>query len=169
MRKNLAWLFVLGLAATARAGEARISGLYTWGDDLFCVNRGNGHPGDKRAVASGDIFTGLSGRGWNGTGWTTSSAVSLELQASEAWTSTANGTKIVFKTTPVTTATSAASLTVSSSGLNLLTNAAPRTNLTPLAAGALVWNSADNQLCVSTGTATNSWVQVADGTTACSH
>jgi hypothetical protein len=114
-------------------------------------------------------MNGLAGRGYNGSAFTTTSGISLELQASEDWTATANGTKFVFKTTPVTTATSAASLTVSSSGLSLLTNAAPRTNLTPLAAGTLVWNSADGQLCVSTGTVATSWVQVADGTTACSH
>jgi hypothetical protein len=48
-------------------------------------------------------------------------------------------------------------------------DAAPRTNITPTAAGELIWNSADAQICVSTGTTASTWVQVSDGTTACSH
>jgi hypothetical protein len=163
----LTMLFVL--SPFSYAAESQLNPSTSWGDSVIRVQRGRGHPGDKATIQSGDVINGLAGRGYNGSAFTTSDGISLELQASEAWTSTANGTKLLIKTTPVTTATAATSLTVSSAGLGLLSDAAPRTNLTPLSAGTLVWNSADNQLCISTGTTVSTWVQVADGTTACSH
>ncbi len=61
------------------------------------------------------------------------------------------------------------SLVTATGGLALPSNAAPRTNVTPTAAGQLIWNSADKQVCVSTAATVTSWVQAADGTTACSH
>lgn len=134
-----------------------------------CVLRARGHAQGTDHVYSGDALNGMYARGYNGSAFTTANGASIEIQASEDWTTTANGTKFVFYTTPKQSTTAAAVLTVNGAGLQLLTNAAPRTNLTPSAAGTLVWNSADGQLCVSTGTVATSWVQVADGTTACSH
>lgn len=59
--------------------------------------------------------------------------------------------------------------TVTLSGyLSLMVDPAPRTNITPGRAGSLIWNSSDLELCVSTGTAASTWVQAADGTSACS-
>lgn len=59
---------------------------------------------------------------------------------------------------------------VSASGFTKIKrDAAPRTNITPEEAGDLIWNSADGELCVSTGTVATSWVQAADQSTACSH
>lgn len=49
----------------------------------------------------------------------------------------------------------------------LPTNATPRSSVTPTAAGELIWNSGSSEVCVSTGTTMTTWVQVADGTTAC--
>lgn len=55
--------------------------------------------------------------------------------------------------------------------LTIPQNAAPRTNVTPTSIGQLILNTtpAPSQLCYSTGTIPSSWVQVADGITACSN
>lgn len=47
------------------------------------------------------------------------------------------------------------------------TNSAPRTNLTPLAAGSLVWNTTNLELCVSTGTTKLTWALTTSTSTAC--
>jgi hypothetical protein len=61
-----------------------------------------------------------------------------------------------------------ASMTVTTQFL-LPTNAAPRTNVTPSRAGALIHNSAANEICVSTGTTVDSWALLKDTTTVCSN
>lgn len=132
------------------------------------VRRANGHEGFEGPVLSGDKVNGIYGRGYNGSAFTTSDSASVEIQATEDWTSTANGSKVVVTATQATEATAATVLQIGANGLTLLSDAAPRTNLTPLAAGTLVWNSGDDELCVSTGTVATSWVLVADGSTACS-
>lgn len=53
--------------------------------------------------------------------------------------------------------------------LGLLSDSAPRTNITPVAAGALIYNSADKEVCVSTGTTKTTWTTIASTTNACSH
>jgi hypothetical protein len=134
-----------------------------------CVLRSRGHAQGREHLYSGDTLNGIYGRGYGASAFATANGVSLELQASEDWTAAAQGTKMVVYTTPKQSTMAALVLTVDGAGLQLLSNAAPRTNLTPQVAGTLVWNSADAQLCVSTGTTVTSWVQVSDGSTACSH
>jgi len=46
-------------------------------------------------------------------------------------------------------------------------NAAPRTNVTPAAAGALIRNSTAQELCFSTGTTISTWVRVSTPSLAC--
>ncbi|RTL20764.1 MAG: hypothetical protein EKK55_17415 [Rhodocyclaceae bacterium] len=55
--------------------------------------------------------------------------------------------------------------------LTIPQNAAPRTNVTPTSVGQLILNTTPtpDQLCFSTGTAVSTWVQVADGSSACSN
>jgi hypothetical protein len=48
-------------------------------------------------------------------------------------------------------------------------NAAPRTNVTPVSAGVLIFNSAGVELCMSTGTTVSTWVKVATPTVACAN
>lgn len=106
--------FPLGLFAA----EAQLNPATSWGDSLITVQRGRGHPGPggKEAVKSGDIINGLSGRGYNGTAFTTTDRISIEMQASQDWTSVANGTKIVFKTTPDGSVTPATAFTINADG-----------------------------------------------------
>lgn len=53
--------------------------------------------------------------------------------------------------------------------LGIPSNAAPRTNVTPVRAGLLIFNSAGSEVCLSTGTALNTWVKIAAPTTACAN
>ena len=60
--------------------------------------------------------------------------------------------------------------------LQIVSSTAPRdtsssVGITPTAAGQLVFNSTDNELCLSTGTTRFTWVRVSSGTatTACAH
>lgn len=46
-------------------------------------------------------------------------------------------------------------------------NAAPRTNVTPAFVGMLIFNSTQNELCISSGTTASTWVKVISTTTAC--
>lgn len=53
--------------------------------------------------------------------------------------------------------------------LGIPSNAAPRTNVTPARAGLVIYNSTGLEVCLSTGTATNTWVKIAAPTTACAN
>lgn len=46
-------------------------------------------------------------------------------------------------------------------------NSAPRTNVTPVGAGQLIFNSSQNELCVSSGSTASTWVKVTSTITAC--
>lgn len=138
-------------------------------DPIYCYGPGATIPGiyyyrsrgtarDKEVVGSGDTITGLYGNAYKGTTGFTPAAtprVSIQFQTAEAWSATANGTKIIFNTTPLTTAIPATALTIAGSEVTvnvprftLPSDAAPKTNVTPTSVGQLIYNSADNQLCV---------------------
>lgn len=46
-------------------------------------------------------------------------------------------------------------------------NAAPRTNVTPAFIGQLIFNTTQNEYCISTGTAVSQWANIGSTTTAC--
>ncbi len=144
------------------------------------IFRARGHAGDKEHLYTSDILNGVYGYGYDGTNFGTSSRVSIQLQASEAWTTTANGTQILFKVTPVTTTTPVTPMTISGTGVSfttmtvtglfgLRTDAAPRTNITPTAIGQMIVNTgaSPDQVCISSGTTASTWVKIADFSTAC--
>lgn len=140
------------------------------------IRRGRGHDRDKESLQSGDIIQGIYGRGYNGSAFTTSDRISIELQTNEAWTTTANGTQILFKVTPITTATPATVGQIDGNGafLKVYTSTAPRTALAmgslTFAVGTLVFNSTDSELCVATGTVQTSFIQVSTfSVSACRH
>lgn len=71
-----------------------------------------------------------------------------------------------------TTLGDAATDVVTLTGLTQLqVSTGPRTNVTPTAAGQLIFNSTGVELCVSSGTTITSWVRVSSGTstTACAN
>lgn len=73
-----------------------------------------GTPGSATAVPTGSTLVGLSGRGYDGTAWTTGSQASILLQTAENWSNTARGTAIVFNTTPIGSTTNTAGMILSS-------------------------------------------------------
>lgn len=132
------------------------------------VYRANGQFGNELPIASGDTLNEVAARGYDGSNYSASDVVALRMVAAEAFTASAQGTTVQVRTTQTGSITPATVLTVGSNGLSLLTDAAPRTNLTPPSAGTLAWNSGDGELCVSSGTTASTWVQVSSPTAACS-
>lgn len=74
----------------------------------------------KETLATGDKLFFINGYGYNGAAFGTSAASSMEFTANEAWTTTANGSKIVFKATPVTTATPSTIMTLDGTGVTIV-------------------------------------------------
>lgn len=85
----------------------------------------------KETLASGDSLLFIRGYGYNSAAFGTSAAASIEFQANQAWTTTANGSKIIFKTTPDGTITPATVMTIDDDG-----NVAIAGNLTVTGTGA---------------------------------
>lgn len=77
----------------------------------------------KETLASGDNLFFIKGYGYNGTAFGTNAAASIEFQANQAWTSTANGSKIIFKTTPDDSTTPSAVMTIDDDGNVTITGA----------------------------------------------
>jgi hypothetical protein len=72
------------------------------GSPVLVGYRFNGTPASKTAVASGNNLMLVGGAGYNGTANTGSSSL-ISIIATEDWSTTAYGSKIVFATTPNTT------------------------------------------------------------------
>lgn len=74
--------------------------LTTFGDIPFVIGRrANGTPAAPSAVAAGDSLLFLGTRSHVGTGFSGTSKAQIVLEADQAWTPTARGTRIVFLTT----------------------------------------------------------------------
>lgn len=105
MKRLLPFLFI-AMASLVRADDYRnpdtIFGESTTKPG-YSVSRARGHFSGKERLYSGDVINGLYGRGWDGSAFSTSDRISIEMQASETWSSTANGTKMLFKVTPAGT------------------------------------------------------------------
>jgi hypothetical protein len=68
------------------------------------------------ATASSDSLLFLGGRGHTGSAFTSSSKASIDFQASQGWTSTANGTRIRFSTTTTGTSTATERMRIENDG-----------------------------------------------------
>ena len=75
------------------------------------LRRSNGTSAAVEAVKVNDYLGVVGAQGHNGTAYTTNRA-SVSFQASEAWTSSANGTKIVFQVTPAGSVTSVTGVSI---------------------------------------------------------
>jgi len=76
----------------------------------FFFRRANGTQASPTAVSSGDQIGGLSFRGYGATGYSSGSRALIRVLTSEAWTDSAQGTKILFSTTPSGSTTAATSV-----------------------------------------------------------
>lgn len=146
-----------------------------------CVIRGRGHAQGKENIYSGDVINGIYGRGYDGTSFQTSNGAAIELQASQDWSTTAHGTKIVFIATPDDSTTPATVWTIDGDGnltytgnytitATTITLTAPvvasgafypysRTEAqlkvsTPTAVGGVWYDSTNKEFVQSTGTST---------------
>lgn len=179
--KRILTAFGFMLLATFVMGAGEVSGPETsyGGTPGIKVYRANGHSQDRIAVRSGDIINGLYGYGYNGSAFTTNAGVAIKEKASQNWTTTANGTKITFETTPdgSTTATevmsidNAGNLTVAgaldvtgsitvAAVLNLYTRTSAQIKITtPTAVGQVIFDTTLKQIVIGTATANcTSWV-----------
>lgn len=73
--------------------------------------------GSETALQSGDLITGMIGRGANAAAAYSSDAVSIQFATNEIWSSSANGTIIQFKTTTNTTQSLRERFRISDDGL----------------------------------------------------
>lgn len=120
------------------------------------IRRGRGHDRDKERVQSGDVIHGIYGRGYTGSAFTTSDNAAIEMQAAENFSSTANGTKVLIKTTPAGSTTAATVGTFQPDGgfLPYSRTEAQLKVSTPTVAGALYYDSTNNEIIRSTGATT---------------
>lgn len=101
----------------------------------------------KETLASGDNLFFIKGYGYNGTSFGTNAAASIEFSANQAWTSTANGSKIIFKTTPDGSVTPATAMTIDDDGNVAVTGTMATTGATTLSSATVT-----NRLLVGSGT-----------------
>jgi hypothetical protein len=76
----------------------------------------------KEPVKSGDTLFFINSYGYTGTGFSSNPAASISLVANEAWSTTANGTNILFKATPGGSTTPQTVFTIGTSGTNYTGN-----------------------------------------------
>jgi hypothetical protein len=75
--------------------------------------RANGTIPSPSAVTNDNILGSFNWRGHNGSGFTTTSAATIQVRAAENWTTTANGTKYTFQITKNGTTTLSTALEIS--------------------------------------------------------
>lgn len=140
------------------------------------VNRARNNSNLPELITGSDSMFGFYFGGYTGSAFATTSRASLEIKPTETWSTTANGTQFIFKATPVTSIVPTTAFTVTGSSVSinvglftLPISTGPRTNVTPTIAGQVIYNSTLPELCMSTGTAINSWVKVSTPTVACAN
>jgi hypothetical protein len=82
----------------------------------FVGRRARGTMSAPAAVQSGDGLVFVGARGYDGTAFTSASRAFIRMDASENWTATAQGTRIVFATTANGTTSTAERVVIQSSG-----------------------------------------------------
>ena len=173
MKKFLGWVIAAFISISGGALIAATVGQLdevqtTYGNSStapgVAVQRARGHAGDKEHLYTNDIINGLYGLGYNSSAFTTSSRVSMELQASQNWTTTANGTKILLKTTPDDSTTPATIATFGQDGNLTLTGGLTTAGLnttTPAAftigAATTIVPTSEFITLVTTGTGVITW------------
>jgi hypothetical protein len=79
--------------------------------------RARGTVASPAAPQSGDFLTGIFGRGYNGSAFTSASNGLMAVIAGETWEAGKNGTYITFETTPNTSTTRAEAMRITGAGL----------------------------------------------------
>jgi len=125
------------------------------------ATRYRGDSSETETLASGDSLFKIAAYGFNGTSVPSTAKANIKIKTAEAWTTTANGTKIVFETTPIGSTTAAEVLSVNSNGyLGLYSRTSAQIKVTtPTAVGQLVFDSTLKTVVIGTATTNcTSWV-----------
>lgn len=103
-------------------GGSVAAGDYSIGNaSSLILRRSNGLASAPQTVKINDIIGTVAGQGYNGTTYTTNRA-SISYIATENWTSSANGSKIEFRTTATGATSSSLALSIQSNGDLVTTN-----------------------------------------------
>lgn len=86
------------------------------GNPLLTMRRAQGTASAPTALASGNTIAALNGTGYNGTSFSSVNRATITMQATEAWSTTANGTRINFLTTRNATTLSSIKLVIDNDG-----------------------------------------------------
>lgn len=159
-------LLAIGLLTVASVlnADGNNSDYVGYGDDSnvgVVTKRARAQFGTPGKLLSGDALGVFQSYGYNGSAFVGPKG-SIEIQANQNWSSTANGTKILFKTTPDGSTTQATTLTLDDDGnltttgyLTMYTRTSAQIKVTtPTAVGQTVFDTTLNQPVFSTGTAT---------------
>lgn len=88
-----------------------------------------GTPGSPSATKTGNKLLFLGGRGDDGTGFTSGSKASITFSADEDWSSTAQGTRIMFGVTPTGATTGVEAMRIAANGNLGIGTVAPQSKL----------------------------------------
>ena len=100
------------------AADSGISGT-TFSDTesaQFIMKRARGTSGAPTAVASSDVLGSIAFRGYTGSSFPASNSSLVGAAAEEAWTTTANGARLFFNTTPTGSTSPQTRMTIKGSG-----------------------------------------------------
>lgn len=112
----LASLLIFTAPRLYSGGEVSTTETSYGGSPGFKVWRANGHSQHPGKLNSGDAINSLMGYGYNGSAFTTSPAIGVYLKTNQAWSTTANGTKLTIETTPDDSTTAAEVFSVDDNG-----------------------------------------------------
>jgi hypothetical protein len=104
-----------GILFDAYGGSVAVGDYATTNASSLILRRSNGLASAPQTVKVNDIIGTLGGQGYNGVAYSTN-RVSISYVATENWTTTANGTKIEFRTTAASASSPSIALTIQSNG-----------------------------------------------------
>jgi hypothetical protein len=89
------------LISASAAGQARLElNAFGGGTPLFVGKTARGTGAAPAAIVANDYLAAFQGRGWGATGYSAGGRASINLQATENWTDTAQGAKAAVQVTP---------------------------------------------------------------------
>lgn len=91
--------FLLQLVGTQQNDAGGVAYDRYGGSPSFTIRRANGTLDSPTALLANDILCNYGFRGYNGTAFTTASAVLISARAAENWTTTNNGSRVTINTT----------------------------------------------------------------------
>jgi hypothetical protein len=118
---------------------------------LFLGRKARGTLASPTSVLSNDALTGIGGRGYSATAFTTGSSAFIGIFAAENFTDTAQGAYITFETVPTGSTTRAERMRIDSSGNTQINSIAAGTTTTATVGGGYMGMP---QVTATTGAAT---------------